>query len=546
MKKCPSFSEIIKNDKAVLFLTSLISFYIALIFCLPFRASLNTILITTIAVTFPLSIAYQKLKNFTLKKNAEQKPISFWYFVSINFRIFLIYFYAAYPGCIQFDELYQWEQIQIGKFNDWHPAVHTFIVALFSKIYNNFSFILVWQFIIFNFLHSSVCYEISKLEISNKIVKLAFFLTILSPMTCTFLTTLLKDVAFAIAILGLAEMFFLTYFSNGKWIQSNCKSIVFGITLALATMLRHNGILFSLPFFIVFAYFFYSKYIWKIFSVAVLIIAFVKGPVYSYFDVKPHPQAQAELCGLPMTILCESFVNNPSILDEETKQFMLSITDYKTWKEKYKSGSWNSVKYTSPVSESFCGISFNETLLNFSVKKICFKAMKTALKDPDNFLNAMRNLTKLVWKVSFFYTDLQKTSPITSRNISRYMIINRDLVKQDLDLYADFFTSDIARQTTHDSLLKGILQYIIIAVSIIFSIFWRPGAYMMILVLGAFFSFNRLRWKPFLMIFPVLVYNFGTMPLLCGFNDVRFFFYSVLIMPTYIIIMLADNKFIKN
>lgn len=562
MRRCPpSFSYILKKDKSTVFLTAVISFYLALVICLPFNASFATITVTTVAVSFPLSLAYQYLKDFSLKLT-NKTPISFWYFFVFNIGILSIYFYATYPGCIQFDEIYQWEQIQRIQFDDWHSALHSMLIWCLTRICNKFQFVLIFQGIIFSLLISSLCYEISKLGLSKKLSKWMFFLTIFSPATCSLLMTLLKDVSFAMTTVGLTEIFILTYFSKGKWIQTNFRTIILGILLSLASIFRHNGILYTIPFSIVLIYFFRNKYTLRACIIAVCLTSFIKIPLYSYLKVTPHSQVQAELCGLPMTVLSEIFVKNSNILDLETKVFMLSLADQKTWETNYKTGSWNSIKSLEQknmtLSEIFEQNSLNSKKLNnksqakfpiftlqtnqriieFTPQKVCLKALKFGIHDSKNTLNALINLTGLIWKISFSDKDLSKIHPLTVQNISKYIPI-----KFKIDtLNIPFRDSNLYKIPSPDSKLKGTIQMAIIVYSLLLCVFWRPGLYLLLLILSAFFSFKRLHWKSFFIISPILVYNLGTLITLCGHNDFRFLFCETLITFPYMFLLFAKKQ----
>ena len=552
MNKCPGFAGILRNDKSVVFLTAAVSFYIALIICLPLRTTLQTLTLTTIFLSFPISIAYHRLKNFSLKP-WRGKPVPFSYFFLINLAIFSVYLYAAWPGCALFDMIYQWSEAQRAQFTDWHPAIHTMMIWCLTRICDKFQFVLIFQAVIFMWVNSSLCHEISQLGLSKKLSKWAFFLTIASPATCSLMMTIWKDISFAISVLGLTEILVLTYFSDGRWIKSNSHAVIFGVVLALASMLRHNGILFTLPFAAVFAHLFRrketTKYIARAFAIAICLFAFVKLPLYSYLKVSPHPQAQAEMCGLPMTVLSEIFVKNPSVLDEETKDFLLSIEDHDTWKARYVSGSWNSIKYLSS-DKNLRTMRANREIDIFSPQKICVKALKCGILDPENTLNALINLTGLAWKVTAFSDRLSQIYPITDQNISKYVVLTECCSRENEENSnvneGIFEGNPLMKRSTHDSIFKGILQIFIIAYSIMFCVFWRPGIYLLLLILSAFFSFHRLRWNAFLIISPILAYNFGTMLLLCGPNDFRFFFCETLITFPYIFALLADKKFISN
>ena len=108
--------------------------------------------------------------------------------------------------------MYQWNEVQSAHFTDWHPAIHTMIIWCLTRICNNFQFILIFQAFVFMILNSFLYHEISKIGLSEKISKWMFFLTVISPATCSLMMTIWKDISFAIAILGLTEILVLITF----------------------------------------------------------------------------------------------------------------------------------------------------------------------------------------------------------------------------------------------------------------------------------------------------------------------------------------------
>lgn len=200
-------------NKSLIFIIICLAFYISAVLCLPFRANFEIFSLITICMIFGLSFTYQKLKNFSIKPQ-KYKSISFWYFFSITSAIFAFYLYATWPGCITFDTMCQLYEIQEGQLSDWHPAIHTLMIWFFTKIYNNFSFIIICQVTIFSIINSSLFHELSKKGLPKNLIRIAFFITTISPATTSHVLTLWKDSAFAIMILGLTEILILTYLSN--------------------------------------------------------------------------------------------------------------------------------------------------------------------------------------------------------------------------------------------------------------------------------------------------------------------------------------------
>ena len=72
-----------------------------------------------------------------------------------------------------------------------------------------------------------------------------FFTTLLLPSTISHISITLQDSLFVVSIFSLTEMLLLTYLSNGKWIKSNVNITLLGITFGVASLIRHNSILFQ-------------------------------------------------------------------------------------------------------------------------------------------------------------------------------------------------------------------------------------------------------------------------------------------------------------
>ena len=67
-----------------------------------------------------------------------------------------------------------------------------------------------------------------------------------------------------------------------------------------------------------------------------------------------------------------------------------------------------------------------------------------------------------------------------------------------------------------------------------------------IIFVWAKLDFSRVSgWKRLCFVLPMLVHNFGTMLLLQA-NDFRYFYYSYLVIPLVILVLLRDNSEVQS
>ena len=47
--------------------------------------------------------------------------------------VWTVYWLAFFPGLVSMDSVNQWGQIVTGKYDDWHPVAHTWLVWLLTR-----------------------------------------------------------------------------------------------------------------------------------------------------------------------------------------------------------------------------------------------------------------------------------------------------------------------------------------------------------------------------------------------------------------------------
>jgi 4-amino-4-deoxy-L-arabinose transferase-like glycosyltransferase len=139
------------------------------------------------------------------------------------------------------------------------------------------------------------------------------------------------------------------YSSDGAWFNKINNIISFSIVVALASMIRHNGIFFTIPLLILALVFYFKQTRRVLIAVlsVLLIIFFVKVPLYSALNVTYPHNTYIESVGVPMTIMGDVFVKKPDALLPEIKAFLNNVATDEQWRSFYKTGNYNSIKWHS-------------------------------------------------------------------------------------------------------------------------------------------------------------------------------------------------------
>jgi hypothetical protein len=199
-----------------------------------------------------------------------------------------IYLLAFFPGMMSADSMVQWEQVLTGIFVDHHPAFHTFLIWLLTRIYLSPSVIAIAQIIALAFVAGLWFAFFESLGIRRWVIWLVALVFTVVPVNGTMVNTLWKDIPFSTAVLGLTLIISRVVFTKGTWIASISAQIILGITAALVMLLRHDGLLLGVGtlLFLILAY--PNK--WKPWLVSCLVCAFlyfgIRGPIYNWVGVE--------------------------------------------------------------------------------------------------------------------------------------------------------------------------------------------------------------------------------------------------------------------
>lgn len=194
--------------------------------------------------------------NFQRGAKAMLASLSFkmWLISTIPAFVWLLTFW---PGIMVLDSYIQWDQMTGAvSLTDWHPAFHTLLMRLLTKIHFSPTSIAVVQILIFaltiNFglklFHGRGLPARWMLAIA-----LVFFL---NPFVSQFSITVIKDSLYSIGIVALSfwAFYFLQYDLPTKKYRHFLIFLAFSLTLLITATVRHNGVPVVYLFSFVFAF----------------------------------------------------------------------------------------------------------------------------------------------------------------------------------------------------------------------------------------------------------------------------------------------------
>lgn len=337
----------------------------------------------------------------------------------------------------------------------------------------------------------------------------------LSPITGNIMMFSWKDCAFAIFAMVVTAQYVNSICSKGAWLEKPINLIFFVISSVLATLMRHNAILFIFPILVVLAVLCRSK---KRLVAGMLagflgLLLIIKGPVYSIYKVEKPDRRIVETTGICMVILGGAVTEEPDKLPEHIRDFLYSVSPQEVWEEKYKSGDFNSVKWNERTN-----LDVIEDLGAGRLLKYTLEAIKAC---PMSSLKAFLNVTGIVWNPP---------------GESRWDIVANST---NADSTTNYFSENI-----RDACYSAVFNWHhTVKYSVLKNVFYFIGTLDLMLIACCLVRVKR--WSDMLKAvhaLPILCYNFGTALLLTGF-DFRFFYYTYpVFLPFIFLISRRENK----
>ncbi len=421
-------------------------------------------------------------------------PRVFFAAAGFSLLVSLVYQFAFFPCGFSTDTAYQWQQLK-GEMplTDWHPALHTMLLWVCTRIVDHPAFALLVQSVLYACAVGYAAASMRSWRMPTPAVALAVLYLSANPAISNIMAFLWKDCALAVAVLFLAVQLFHIHCSRGEWLKKRCRPLLLALTLALCAILRHNGIALSL-----------AVGVWLLISVpglkkraamavlcAAALFALIKGPLYDAAGVQKNATTMDETIGLPMVILSHIFVEAPESLDAETTAFLELLGPREVYVEHYIIGDWNTAKWALHSLPEDHG---------YNTLQIFGFAAKAAMKESTLALRAL---------CSLFSMPLLPTGEAYWR----------------MTPYADPSAYSLGVVGTRHPFLSRAFNWLcrMTATPALSWLFWRPGV-ALLLVMAACVLFARRRPLTALLLpAGIIAYHLATTVMLSSPMDFRFF-----------------------
>lgn len=506
------------------FLTAVFILYLIFVAAISVSTAYQTFFAVMIVLSFIVLSVYISLKrNKSCSKIkvgndiiTAASPSSPRYMPAIYFLIVLlfsvVYWLGDYPGGFNLDAYGQWMQAH-GRmqYNDWHPFVSTLLIQLVLWIQDSFVFYIAVQIILFSIAVSYLLCCLQSLGIKHEfLVGVAFYIGF-NPAIGLNTISMTKDAQFTILIVLLTGVFIRIISTRGEWLKNTIHLVWLSILTIGALLVRHNGILFVIPAFLLLILLFKTtrcRIILSCLSV-VFVTIIIKWPIASMLNVEKHDNVLGEAVGVPMAMMANALITDEENFPEEVHNFLITIADDNAWKENYNTGEWDSCKWL------FGGISL---LKDCTISEIQDYTISTIQNCPQACYESFRENTRMVW--SLFAT-------------SASWVPNVYIEKNEFNIHY----SPISPFYEISAFLKSLSLFPLISF-----IFWNYGflfaALLIIWLLGA----KSAKDRSLLLVLPQFFYSIGTMLLLSGPSQRYYSFGMVLIPPIALTLLFLGKK----
>ena len=424
------------------------------------------------------------------------KPAAFAAGTFLSLAILAAFLAADQPGGVTVDSAVQWTQACTGSYSNWHPVFHTLLLRLCALLSPNYALAVAVQCAVFSVAAGYLVATLHAWGAKLWALLAVEALAVASPIVGNTMMYLWKDNAMTIGVTVLGAQVVNLYFSRGGWLGRARNALAFGLALAFTTLVRHNALLFTLPLAATAFITCRRQLRGALTAMAALAaaLALVLGPLYSALNVSYPSNGLEESIGVPMTVLCNIRKENPNALNAEARAMTDAMADDEGWAA-YATDVYNSIKF-GPTRRVVAGMTLSQIL------RITAGA---ALADPRDAFLAVNGVTDLVWGL-----DDEGAANVRVRNSGDLPAVQKSSGRLNAA------GSAVKALITAPLRLNALSWY-----------FGNIGASFLLMLALSLRALRRNGTRALLICLPTLLYNLGTLCVLCG-PDARFFSFSPL------------------
>lgn len=453
--------------------------------------------------------------------------------------IFAYYLYVYNPGIILWDSYSQFHMIASGKFHNWHPFFHTFILMMCLKLFNNNPIsISILQILIFSTMWTVICKYFRNDDLkTEKIFILQVIVTLiisLIPLNAMYSIFYYKDVLFSYFLMFLCFLIKVAIDKKGQF--SLGFILVFTITMSFVAQLRGNGLLLILILLIALIIYFFKNHrnqkLHIIIPALTIVLILLISSLNVAYDVEDN---QKDFVMTKTSHLLASYDMNHK-LDKNDEKVLHEFMSKKSIKENYD------IVFSDPLYNNAPNMDVYEKNKGTYISM----AMENSIKHPKHFISYLFKSSPIVWKVpvdkTWNHREGADTLIARNANIGYYKTINDTPITSydnatfkdsNSQLFND--TTNMIRTVTSNELLDTLLD--------------NPALYMylsLIIIAGAYIL---TRTKDLMFVYLPNLLNIILIFLSTPAQQIRYLYPNFLVFYMLIIIMIGlygKKKFEAN
>lgn len=433
----------------------------------------------------------------------------------ITFVYLLLWLIAYFPGGFSPDSVSQYQQVLAGQYNNWHPVMHTWVFFWIPwQIFHHPAGIIFFQILLFSLAVGYLYLVLCRRGCPMPFLFGSWLFLILNLQTARIMMFPWKDSALTIVSLVIFTQVIEIFESDGAWLKKWDHFLAFTVFCFLSTVFRHNAVLLTAPLYLLLFFFHKDARRSLLLSGALVLFSvwFLNGPVMTLAHVEAPGDRQVEILGLPMTVLSEVFISTPEKLPAKAVDFISCLATPEEWDKYYRLGDFNYIKFNSSLP-------LNDLIEHEGARAILRYTEQAFLASPLPAFRALAALTQLVWDPLACSTTISVPycPAVITDSIGTAVKDNAQLIK-----VLTYFSDSV----------ESFYLYLLT---------WNIGTMILIAMFAAVANVGRGKLGRAFMIFPMLIYDFGTMLLLTG-GDFRFFHFNFVIIIPLLYLILSGSK----
>lgn len=410
------------------------------------------------------------------------------------------------PGGFSSDTVNQWRQITDAiSYTDWHPALHTLLMAGLLKLVRQPGFVLAVQGLCYALAVGYTADVLARWRMPRLLIAALTAYLCLNPAIVNIMLFPWKDCAFAIAALFLGAQLLDVHFAQGETL-SPVRCLSLGVTLSLCAILRHNGVAMALAAgaWLLIALPQKWKRLLPSLLVAALMTLVIRGPLYHAFGIERQQSQLDELFGVPMTILANIYDQAPESLDEETVEFLEDVAPRSVYVENNSVGDWNDIKWAVGT------VYLNKP---YTLAQVYGFALRAAVREPALALEALGYLMQMpLWPFCDAYWRISPYVDPAATTEFGVPAIQPNFFNRALDAINRLSAQPIFAWLT-----------------------WNPGFGLMLVMVCCVLFARRRPLSALLLPAMLIAYNLATCAVLSSSTDFRFFLTTPMLAPLCVV-----------